>query len=135
MFGPGFLDTHRTWEDWVGMALGMLVVLSPWLTGEANHGLGAGPEPRYAILATMLVGILVFCLAQMEYVALRRWEEACEMFLGFCLIALPHLLGYAGDGALRLWHTGIGGAIVLLAMLKLWQDWDLTDQELTGHGQ
>ncbi len=75
MFGPGFLNTHRTWEDWVGMALGMLVVLSPWLTGEANHGLGAEPEPRYAILATMLVGILVFCLAQMEYVALRRWEE------------------------------------------------------------
>jgi hypothetical protein len=135
MPGLSFFNTHRTWEDWFGMALGMLIVLSPWLTGETNHGLGAESEPRYVILATLLIGIVVFCLAQMEYISLRRWEEGCEMALGLCLIAMPYFLGYSGDGALRFWHTGLGGAVVLLAVLKLWQDWDLTDQELTGHGQ
>lgn len=135
MFGAGFFNTHRTWEDWFGMALGMLIVLTPWLTGETNHGLGAESEPRYVILATLLIGILVFCLAQMEYISLQRWEEGGEMALGLCLIAMPYFLGYSDDGVLRFWHTGLGGAVFLLAVLKLWQDWDLTDKELTGHGQ
>ena len=79
--------------------------------------------------------VLVFGLAQMEYIALQRWEEAGEMVLGLWLIAAPYLLGYSSDGVLRFWHTGIGAVVFLLAALKLWQDWDLTDQELARHGQ
>lgn len=74
-------------------------------------------------------------LAQMEYIALQRWEEAGEMALGLWLIAAPYLLGYSSSGMLRFWHTGIGGVVFLLAVLKLWQDWNLTDQELANHGQ
>lgn len=135
MSGFRFFDTHRSWEDWFGMLLGVLIVLSPWLTREPNYGFGQQSEPGFAILSTILVGILVFGLAQMEYIVLQRWEEACEMLLGLWLIASPYVLGYSGDGALRFWHTGLGGLVVLLAILKLWQDWNLTDQELARHGQ
>jgi hypothetical protein len=71
----------------------------------------------------------------MEYIALQRWEEACEMALGLWLAVSPYVLGYSADGALRFWHTALGGLVILLAALKLWQDWDLTDQDLARHGQ
>lgn len=135
MSGTPFFNTHRSWEDWLGMVLGVLIVLSPWLTGEPNHGFGQLSEPGLAMLSTVLVGVLVFGLAQMEYIALQRWEEGCEIALGLWLIASPYLLGYSGAGTLRLWHTGLGAVVFLLATLKLWQDWNLTDQELARHGQ
>ena len=84
-----FLGTHRSWEDWVGMLLGLLITLSPWMTGEANNGLGAHTEQGMAILNAVCVGILVFGFSQLEYIILRRWEEACEIALGFWLIASP----------------------------------------------
>lgn len=82
MSGIRFFDTHRKWEDWFGMLLGLLIVLSPWLTGQANYGFGSLSEPGFAILCTVIAGVLVFGLAQMEYIALQRWEEAGEMALG-----------------------------------------------------
>ena len=129
------LKEHRSWEDWSGMLLGLLITLSPWLTGQANNGLGTHVDQGMAILNAVCVGILVFGLAQLEYIALRRWEEACEMALGFWLIASPHIFGYSGAGTLRLWHTALGGVVILLGILKLWQDWDLSDDELARHGQ
>lgn len=130
-----FFETHRSWEDWFGMLLGLLITLSPWITGQANNGLGALADQEMAILNAVGIGILVFGFAQLEYIALRRWEEACEMALGFWLIASPHIFGYSGDGTLRLWHTVLGGVVILLGILKLWQDWDLSDDELARHGQ
>lgn len=130
-----FLDTHRSWEDWAGMLLGLLITLSPWMTGEANNGLGAHTDQGLALLNAVCVGILVFGFAQLEYIALRRWEEACEIALGFWLLISPYIFGYAAGGTLRLWHTSLGGAVILLGILKLWQDWDLSDEELARHGQ
>lgn len=130
-----FLNIHRSWEDWCGMLLGLLITLSPWTTGQANFGLGAHAESGMVILNAVCVGILVFGLAQLEYIALRRWEEVGEIALGFWLIASPHIFGYSGGGTLRLWHTVLGGSVILLGVLKLWQDWDLSDDELARHGQ
>jgi len=30
MSGISFLKTHRPWEDWVGMLIGVLIGISPW---------------------------------------------------------------------------------------------------------
>jgi hypothetical protein len=87
------------------------------------------------ILNTITVGIVIFGLAQLQYVALQRWEEVAEILLGLWLIASPYIFGYSGDGLLRFWHSSLGGAVVLLAALQLWQDWDLSDQDLARHGQ
>ncbi len=130
-----FFNTHRSWEDWFGMVLGVLIVLSPWLTGQPNYGFGEMSDHGIAVLNTILVGVLVFGLAQMEYIALRRWEEMCEMVLGLWLIVSPYIFGYSGGGTLRFLHATLGGLVLLLALLKLWQDWDLSDQELSQHGQ
>ena len=128
-----FLSTHRTWEDWCGMLLGLLIVLSPWFPTQSGHELVTGDRSN-VLLNTITVGILVFGLAQLEYIALQRWEQVAEIMLGLWLIASPYIFGYHADGLLRFWHSSLGGVVVLLAALQLWQDWDLSDQELLKHG-
>lgn len=129
-----FFNTHKTWEDWCGMVLGIAIALSPWLTRQANYGLG-GVDHGPIVLNALLVGIVLFGLAQLEYVALQRWEEAAGLALGVWLVFSPYLLGYSADGALRYWHWGLGALTMALAALELWQDWDLSDRELAKHGQ
>jgi hypothetical protein len=128
------LTTHRTWEDWCGMLLGVLIVLSPWFPTPAGHEV-VDAERSFVVLNTLTVGLLVFGLAQLEYVALQRWEEVAEIAVGLWLIASPYIFGYADAGLLRYWHTSLGGLVVLLAALQLWQDWDLKDEDLLKHGQ
>lgn len=129
-----FFNTHRAWEDWVGMLLGVLIVLSPWFPMQTSHEL-ADAEYSFVILNTFTIGIVIFGLAQLEYVALQRWEEVAEIMVGLWLIVSPYMLGYSGDGVLRFWHTSLGGLVVLLAALQLWQDWDLNEQDMLKRGQ
>ena len=129
-----YFSIHRTWEDWCGMLLGVLIMLSPWFPTQTSHELvdaGRGA----VIINTITVGILVFGLAQLEYLALQRWEEVAEIFLGLWLIASPYVFGYSSDGLLRFWHSSLGGLVLLLAALQLWQDWNLSDHDMARHGQ
>jgi hypothetical protein len=129
-----FFNTHRTWEDWCGMLLGLLIVLSPWFPTQSSHELVTGDRGN-VLLNTITVGILVFGLAQLEYIALQRWEQVAEIMLGLWLIASPYIFGYHADGLLRFWHSSLGGIVLLLAALQLWQDWELSDQDMLKHGQ
>jgi len=61
---------------------------------------------------------------------LHRWEEGLETAFGLGLIASPFIVGYADAGTLRYWHFFLGTAVVLIAVLELWQDWRLSDAEL-----
>jgi hypothetical protein len=118
-----FFSIHRTWEEWCGMALGIMILLSPWFSTPPDHS--------EVIVNAVVVGILVFGLAQLEYFSLQRWEEAGAFVLGLWLIISPFIFDYAGAGTLRSWHFVLGGLVTLLAVLELWQDWPLSDQELT----
>lgn len=126
-----FFSRHRKWEDWLGMLLGVLIVVSPWFPFSSHDVMDA--ERGTLILNTFVVGMLVFGFAQLEYVALQRWEEVGEIAIGLWLIASPFILGYAGDEALQAWHIVLGGIVALLGALQLWQDWHLSDQELARH--
>lgn len=128
----GFLNTHRTWEDWCGMLLGALIVASPWFP---NQDQAAITSNQTAVLNTVAIGLLVFGISQLEYVALQRWEEVATILAGLWLIVSPYVIGYSGDGFLRVYHTSLGAAVVLLGILQLWQDWDLNDRDLLRHGQ
>ncbi len=129
-----FFNTHRTWEDWLGMLLGVLIVLSPWFPTQGGHEV-IDADRSYVILNAFVAGMIVFGLAQLEYVALQRWEEVAGILVGLWLIASPYLFGYSGDGMLRFYHSTLGSLVLLLAALQLWQDWDLNDQDLLRHGQ
>ena len=128
------LGTHRTWEDWCGMLLGVLIVLSPWFPTQTSHDT-IETDRSFMVLNTFTVGILVLGLAQLEYVALQRWQEVAAIVLGLWLIASPAIFNYAHDGPLLFWHALLGVLVVLLGALQLWQDWELSDNDLLKHGQ
>ncbi|MDN5004696.1 SPW repeat protein [Bradyrhizobium sp. GCM10027634] len=128
----GFLNTHRTWEDWCGMLLGALIAASPWFPIQ-DGAMTAGHQT--VVLNTVAIGLVVFGLSQLEYVALQRWQEVTTIVIGLWLVTSPYVLGYSGEGFLRIYHTSLGGVVVLLGALQLWQDWDLSDQDMLKHGQ
>jgi hypothetical protein len=66
---------------------------------------------------------------------LQRWEEICQLVLGLWLIASPYVLGYSAAGSLRFWHSTLGGLVILLAALELWQDWNRSDQDMVRRGK
>lgn len=132
MSDSGFLRSHRTWEDWCGMLLGALIVASPWFPIQDQT---AATGQQLVVLNAVTIGLVVLGLAQLEYVALQRWEEIITILIGLWLIVSPYVLGYSGEGLLRLYHTGLGVLVVFLGVLQLWQDWDLSDQDMLTHGR
>jgi hypothetical protein len=129
----GSLHQHRTWEDWGGMVLGLLIALTPWFPTQQGEWGDAGRS--VVVLNTVMVGIIVFGLAQLEYVSLQRWEQVAGIIVGLWLILSPFVLGYHSGGLLRFYHSAFGALVVLLSTLQLWQDWKLSDQDMLKHGQ
>ncbi|MET4212266.1 SPW repeat protein [Bradyrhizobium sp. LA2.1] len=127
-----FIKTHRTWEDWCGMLLGALIVASPWFPIQDHSPV---VERQTMILNTVAIGLVVFGLSQLEYVALQRWQEVATILVGLWLIVSPYVFGYSGEGFLRIYHTSLGAVAVILGVLQLWQDWGLSDQDMLKHGQ
>ena len=115
---------HRTWEDWVGIVIGALIVISPWMANASNS--------QFVVMNAVIVGVLVLSLAGMEIVVLQTSEEWLELACGLWLTASPFIFGYAGP--LQYWHIGLGAVVVVLAAMELVQDWKLSDEELARHG-
>lgn len=108
----GWFTRHRSWEDYCLAGLGVLIVLSPILEV---------PEVGTAVaISTGLAGILIAMIALLEVMALERWEEGLELACGVWIVASPFVFGYGG--ALRVSHFVLGAAVVVLALLELWQD-------------
>ena len=125
MAGIRIFNVHYLWEDCVSMSLGALIVLSAWMVGD-------GGSQTVAANAT-IVGILVLALGASEFLDLRRWEEGLEAACGLWLMASPFMFGYADAGTLRYWHFVLGAAVILLSVLELRQDWNLSNAELSHH--
>ncbi len=123
MTGNRIFGVHYLWEDYVSMVLGGLIALTSWIVGDPGN-------PAVALNAG-IVGILVLALGASEFLDLRRWEEGLETGCGLWLIASPFIFGYADGGTLRYWHFVLGGAVVLLAVLELRQDWNLSSAEFS----
>jgi O-antigen/teichoic acid export membrane protein len=113
------LKTHRTWEDGVGLMLGLMIGLSPWFYDE--------PVVPLVVVNSAVVGVAVLALAQLELVHLRRWEEFAQLACGVWLLASPFVFHYAHQDHLRLWHWALGAGVAVLAVFELWQDWSRKD--------
>src|SRR5262249_3838609 len=118
-------SVHYLWEDCVSMVLGALIALTSWMVGDTG-------SPTVATNA-VIVGILVLALGASEFLDLRSWEEGLETACGLWLIASPFTFGYADAGTLRYWQFVLGAVVVLLAVLELRQDWNLSRAELSRH--
>lgn len=115
-----FLKPHRSWEDGLGLMLGVTIGLTPWLYDEAS-------VPA-VVLNSAVVGLAVLALAQLELVRLRRWQEMAQLACGVWLVASPFVLDYDHQDHLRIWHWALGGIVCVLAAFELWQDRDAAGQ-------
>ena len=114
------------------MLLGALIVASPWFPIQDHSPI---VERQTMILNTVAIGLVVFGLSQLEYVALQRWQEVATILVGLWLIVSPYVFGYSGEGFLRIYHTSFGSGSGDPRRAQLWQDWDLSDQDMLKHGQ
>jgi len=108
----GWFTEHRGWEDFCSAGCGVLIVLSPALV--------AGETAGAVSISAGLAGVLITMLALLEIMSLQRWEEVLELACGLWVAVSPLVFGYGG--ALRLAHFLLGAAVVVLALLELWQD-------------
>lgn len=115
------LRTHHAWEDWLGIVIGVLIGVCPWLTGQTDS--------QSIVWNAVILGLIVIALGFLELTALQRWEEIAGMLCGLWAILSPFVFDYAST-ALAVWHFGLGALLVLLALLQLWQDWHRTDIEM-----
>lgn len=106
-----FLRSHRAWEDWLGIALGVLVMLSPWLVNEISHA--------DAVTNAAIAGLAIMMLAEFDLVAIRRWTEVGLVACGAWVAAAPFVLGYGGQ--LRSLQVVAGVLVALLGAFELWQ--------------
>ena len=100
---------HRSWEDWLGIALGLVIIFAPWLTNE-NH------ESRVLTSATV-TGIAVLMLAELDLVQFRRWPEIGLLACGLWIAAAPFVLGYGGQS--RVLHVGAGVVVAILGAMGM----------------
>jgi len=105
------LSEHRSWEDFAAIALGALIVASPFI---------AGFEGMTTMLVTTIVaGGLVMAIGLMELAAHRISEQAVALVCGLWMIASPYVFNYQGN--LRVWHMALGVLVAMLALLELRQ--------------
>ena len=111
-FGKIWFTEHRGWEDLISAICGVLIILSPALVGT---------DLAVAVfISAGLAGVLITMLGLLDLMEHQRWEELLELLCGLWVVISPLVLGYGG--ILRLSHFVLGGLVVVLALLELWQD-------------
>jgi hypothetical protein len=105
--------SNRTWEDWLGILLGIAIALAPWVVEEIAN------QP--AVINAAVVGFAVMMLAELDLVSFRRWSEAGQIVCGVWVAASPFVFGYSGSGMLRVWHFAVGALVALLGIIELRQ--------------
>jgi SPW repeat len=108
-----FLRSHRSWEDWLGIGLGLVIMLAPWIVSETSN--------QAIVMNAAVAGIAVLLFAELDLVQFRSWAEFGQLLCGFWVVASPFILGYAASGMLRVWHIVAGLFVVGLGALELWQ--------------
>lgn len=96
-------DSMKRWQDWLALALGLWLLVSPWLLGYS--ALQAATW-NAVILG---VGIAVFAGAALAKPA--SWEEWINLALGVWLVISPWVLGFS-DATAATWNQVIVGLIV-----------------------
>jgi hypothetical protein len=108
------LSMHKPWEDWLGAAFGVLILISPAIARTDI----TGP----VMFSTLAVGIIVLGLALFEIMMTGRWEEILSFLAGAWLAVSGFVLDYGAAMQLRPWHFVLGLLVAILAAFEFWQD-------------
>lgn len=104
---------QKRWQDWLGLALGILMFLSPWLIGFAGE--------TYAAASAWLLGIATVVLfAVALFRPEHQWEEWGNLALAVLLILAPFALGFTVVLGAAYTHWLLGALIGLDAIWALY---------------
>src|SRR5262249_48145112 len=93
------------WEDWIGLALGAWLLVSPWVLGFSDQ---AAPTMNALIMGSILV------LDEMLELAVHELaEEWLDLVAGLWLMISPLVLGFANQPAAS-WNTVAVGVLTVL---------------------
>ncbi len=126
------LSTHRSWEDIAIAALGLGVMAVTW---EHSRDVVPGGQVPAELINTAVIGVLLLILGLYEIAETSRVIEYCVLACGLWLIASPMVLGFMGQSNFAMWHYALGSAVTALSALELWQDWDLSAEQMTRHSR
>lgn len=91
------------WEDWLGIALGAWLLLSPWSLGYA--------ESAAATMNALLLGCVLIALEFLNLDAHDDLEEWIDIVAGAWLVASPFVLGLGGAAAINAFAVGALGIV------------------------
>jgi hypothetical protein len=101
----------KHWEDWVGLILGVWLIVSPMVL-------------RYGDLVAsqnaFLVGVLLIVITLVELTIFRAWEEWINVILGAWLVVSPWLLGSNFIATTNLVIVGL--LVLALALYEIWDE-------------
>ena len=102
----------KQWEDWLGLALGVWLGVSPWLLQFAGVDMIVTQN-------AFLVGLLLVLTEIATLTAFRVWEEWINVVLGAWLVISPWVLGIAALVPTANFVL-VGFLVLVLALYEIW---------------
>jgi hypothetical protein len=100
------------WEDWVGVALGFWLAISPWVLGYAEA------SPAATMNALFLGSTLIF-LEQLNLDVHADLEEWLDVGAGLWLVISPLALDFTPVGTAAINAVGVGLLAIVFALWAL----------------
>jgi len=101
----------RHWEDWIGVILGVWLLVSPMVLRYGEMG---------AAQNAFLVGVLLIVIEAVELTVFRPWEEWINVILGAWLVISPWVLGATLIATTNL--VVVGFLVLALALYEIWDE-------------
>ena len=115
----------KHWQDPLNAALGVWLILSPWVVGFQDQ---ATPS-----MNAVAVGILLGATALGATFVPRAWDEWTEGALGLWMVISPWALGFAAVRDPKMTAVVTGVAVVVLALWVLATDKDYIHRGKPAH--
>lgn len=103
---------QQRWQDWVGLILGALLFLSPWIVGFSGAGAAAASAWVLGVIAVVLFGVAV---SRPD----NQWEEWANLVLAVLMLISPFALGFTFMLGAAYTHWFLGALIGLDAIWAL----------------
>ena len=101
----------KHWEDWISVALGLWLLVSPWVL---DYGQVAVTQNA------VLLGFLLIAAEFVELNLFRVWEEWLNVVLGAWLVVSPWILGASLVPMVNCVVVGL--LVLILALYEIWDE-------------